>query len=130
MATWYIDPNGNDANDGTAPDTGHAWRTLYKGCNDPNVNAGDILHGNPGTIADVQQCLLPESVTIEGEGIDVTIFKMTYAGGYPCLKLESWHQWGNTSYGNQEIRYCTFDGDLTGLQGIGVNFSNPSLQVY
>lgn len=128
MANWYIAPSplGNDANPGTFASP---WATLYKGCTDPGVNETDELNIATGVYNETHQCVLPDGVGIVGAGIGSTIINMTYHAGYPCLKLESYGEWGNPAYGNQRIIGCTFDGQLTGTVAVMVNFRS-NVEIY
>src|SRR5205085_2431614 len=40
-AVKYVSTTGNDANDGTAPDSGHAWRTINHGSS--TISCGQVL---------------------------------------------------------------------------------------
>jgi hypothetical protein len=46
-ATRYVTTAGNNGNDGTAADAGHAWATIQNGLN--NITGGDTLNIGPGT---------------------------------------------------------------------------------
>lgn len=41
---WFVSPTGDDANDGTASDDGHAWKTWGKAYNAAGVSAGDTVY--------------------------------------------------------------------------------------
>lgn len=116
--TWYVSPTGSDSNAGTVTSP---WRTLYKACTDPDVAEGDLIFALAGTHYIVVTCPLPDGVSIDGDGIDRTIFISTVSNG-PAIKAESYGYWGNSSYGNQSISNITLDGDLTGQSAISVNF--------
>lgn len=128
-ATYYVSPTtaspaGNNSNAGTiaAP-----WATLSYALTQATT-IGDIIHVNAGTYpAITTQMILNNGVTIEGAGRDVTTIPLTWNGGRPCIKAESYGYWGNTSYGNQHISGIKFTGSTTpgtpvGIAAIGINF--------
>jgi hypothetical protein len=53
---------------------------------------------------------------------------MTYALGN-CLQLESYRHYGDANYGNQHVCGITFDGRLSGKNGIAVNFRS-NVEIY
>ena len=49
MATYYVRPDGNDANTGTGPATNQAWQTIQKALsNTSGLAGGDIVYIAPG----------------------------------------------------------------------------------
>lgn len=116
--TWYVSPTGDNANAGTYDSP---WRTLYKGFTDPEVAEGDIIYAMAGTHYITVTVPVPDGVSLDGDGIDRANIISTVANG-PAFLLESYGQWGNSSYGNQSISNVTLDGDLTGQSAIKVNF--------
>ena len=116
---WYVATTGSDA---TGTGTSSApWKTLLKACGDASVNDGDVINVAAGSYTESQQVEVPDGVSIQGAGIDVTTIHSSYASG-PYLKLESYGQSGNTAYGNQSISNLTLDGDLVGQSAMTVNF--------
>ena len=124
MATYYISTSGNNGNDGSS---GSPWATLSYAISQVTI-FGDIIHVNAGTYpAITTQMLLSNGVSIEGAGRSITTIPLTYSGGRPCIKAESYGYWGNTSYGNQHISGIKFTGSTTpgnpvGIAAIGINF--------
>jgi hypothetical protein len=111
--TWYISPTGNDATgNGTI---GNPWRTLKKAT--ATVTAtGDIIHVNPGTYTETQQCFLAVGVSLEGDGI-TSVIKSTVTGTYVAsLELRS----PAGTNGNQHISNLKFDGAMIGDWAIWV----------
>jgi len=49
QSTWYVSPTGDDSNDGTATDDGHAWKTWGKAFNSTDVDPGDTVYFRGGT---------------------------------------------------------------------------------
>jgi hypothetical protein len=49
MATYYVQPNGSDANSGTGPSNGSAWLTVQKALGASGANSGDTVYIAPGT---------------------------------------------------------------------------------
>ena len=41
---WFVSPTGDDSNDGTASDDGHAWATWGKAFNWEGISAGDTVY--------------------------------------------------------------------------------------
>jgi len=117
MATYYIDPDGNNSYTATqAQNPATPWKTLYKAVTTVS-GSGDIIHVNPGDYTESTQMYLDANVSIEGEG-DTSHIISHYANDeyIECLIVLSGS--GNT---NQSISYIKLDGDnLTGWQGLGV----------
>lgn len=109
--TYYIDPAGNDGNNGTI---GSPWLTLAYACTQVTTS-GDIIHVNAGTYIEVEECDLSVEVSLEGVGI-TSIIKAGYAST-PLLKLNS----NDGTNGNQSISNLKFDGNaLTGDQALWI----------
>lgn len=49
MATYYVQPNGSDANSGTGPSNGSAWLTVQKALGATGASSGDTVYIAPGT---------------------------------------------------------------------------------
>ena len=114
MATFYIDPTGNDTTGNGS--IGNPWASLYKACTEVSA-LGDIIHVNAGTYTEHTQCTLAADVSIEGVGDTSHIISHHQSTeSYDALiYLES----GSNS--NQSISYIKLDGDSqTGYQAIGV----------
>lgn len=48
MTTYYVRPDGNDANAGTGPGTGQAWATIAKALGASGIASGDTVYLMPG----------------------------------------------------------------------------------
>ncbi len=70
MATYYVRPDGNNANSGTGPATNQAWQTIQKALGATGIGSGDTVYIAPG--------LYGEQVTIGG-----TYSATTYITGDP-----------------------------------------------
>jgi hypothetical protein len=70
MATYYVRPDGNNANAGTGPATNQAWQTIQKALGASGIGSGDTVYIAPG--------LYGEQVTIGG-----TYSATTYITGDP-----------------------------------------------
>lgn len=122
MATYYISPTGNNTNAGTiaAP-----WATLSYAISQATT-FGDIIHVNAGTYPAIStQMELRNGVSLEGYGLP--IIPLTWTGGKPCIKAETYGAWSNKSVGHQHISGIKFVGSTTpgtpvGIVAIGVNF--------
>lgn len=103
-ATYYIDPNGNDATGNGS--IGNPWKTLRKATQ--SVTApGNIIHVNPGTYIETQESFLAVGVNIEGAGNALSIIKGDMTGQFSTLlSLDS----PNDTNGNQAVSGLTFDG--------------------
>lgn len=124
MATYYIDPAGND---GTGNGSiGNPWKSLFKACNSVSGN-GDIIHVNAGTYTETSRSLLSVNVSIEGEGTGSSTIKHHYANlaGYEAGLLIEYGT--NTA---QHVSGITFDGDTyQGYQGIAV-YQRSNVSIY
>jgi hypothetical protein len=49
MATYYVRPDGNNANAGTGPATNQAWQTLTKALGATGIASGDTVYVAPGS---------------------------------------------------------------------------------
>ncbi|OQY41963.1 MAG: hypothetical protein B6240_14495 [Desulfobacteraceae bacterium 4572_87] len=80
-ATYYVDVNGNDANDGSQTDP---WKTIHHAVN--TVAAGDTVLINPGTYGVSQQISITTSgtasnpITFKGNGAGVLVDLRPYDG--------------------------------------------------
>ena len=118
-ATYYIDPSGNDSNNGSS---GSPWKTLAYACSKA-TSSGDVIHVNAGTYTETVQSALAVGVSIEGAGI-TSIIRSTYASDFTIL-LSS----GSVTAGNQHISSIKMDGvSLTAYAPIHVyNRSNVAI---
>jgi len=73
MATYYVRPDGNNANTGLGSTANQAWQTLAKALGASGIGSGDTLYIAPGTYT--------ESVTIGG-----TYTTPTYVYGDPLCQ--------------------------------------------
>ena len=58
MATYYVQPNGSNANTGLGPSNAQAWQTVQKALGATGIGSGDTLYIAPGTYR--------EAITIGG----------------------------------------------------------------
>jgi hypothetical protein len=100
--TFYISPNGNDANTGSIT---NPWKTLRKATSTVN-SPGDIIHVNAGTYLETQQCFLAAGVNLEGEG-NTSVLQTTWSWSYQGLLVLNSPIGTN---GNQSVSYLKFDG--------------------
>ena len=101
--TYYIDPNGNDATGNGS--IGNPWKTLRKATQSVTA-AGNIIHVNPGTYNETQQCFLAIGVSVEGVGTS-SIIKSNLTGQFSMLlTLDA----PDDTNGNQTISNLVLDG--------------------
>lgn len=104
MATYYISTTGNDTTGNGS--IGLPWKTLKKATT-VATTFGDIIHVNPGTYIETQQCDVARGVSIEGDDYNTTIIKSSLTGTFSTfLQLES----GQDTNGGQHISGITLDG--------------------
>lgn len=103
MATYYIDPAGSDTiGDGSIL---LPWLTLGKATS--TVTSGNTIHVNTGTYTQSTQCNLATGVSIEGEGVGVSIINSTQTGTWSnFIEMSS----AEGTNGNQHISGLTLDG--------------------
>jgi SH3-like domain-containing protein len=113
-STYYISPSGNDTTgDGS---NGNPWQTLYKAC-ESVTSSGDIIHVNPGTYTETQQCNLRVGISIEGEGTNSILQSTLTADWTPMILLSS----AEGTDGNQHISNILLDGqDLSTFWAIQI----------
>jgi hypothetical protein len=101
--TYYVSHTGSNINNGSinAP-----FATLSYACTKA-TKSGNIIHINPGTIAEKDQCRLAPGVSIEGDG-PTSIIKSIMSGTGFTIHLESGSE--NTN-GNQHISGIKMDGN-------------------
>ena len=58
MATYYVQPNGSNANTGLGASNATAWQTVQKALGATGIGSGDTLYIAPGTYR--------EAITIGG----------------------------------------------------------------
>jgi len=104
MATYYIDPSGNDTTGNGS--IGTPWKTLYKACSSVTTS-GNTIHVNAGTYTENTTCQLSLGVSIEGAGDTSIITSSSLTSEWtPIINIQSSSQ----SNGNQSISYLKFDG--------------------
>ena len=113
--TYYIDPSGNNANNGSGSSP---WKTLTYACSKVTT-PGDIIHVNAGTFTETSQCILALGISIVGVGNTSIIHSHFSAGN--LIELYS----SSTVNGNQSISYIQMEGgtsvsDLVGNTAIKV----------
>jgi uncharacterized repeat protein (TIGR02059 family) len=114
-ATYYIDPSGSNANNGSLSSP---WKTLAYACSQVKTS-GDIIHVNAGTYTETTQSALAAGVSIEGTGVS-SIIHSNYSSAN-VIDLAS----SSTVNGNQSISYLQLEGgstvsDLVGHSAIRV----------
>jgi hypothetical protein len=120
--TYYISPSGNDVTGNGS--INNPWASLKKATTAVNT-PGDIIHVNPGTYIETQQCIFAVGVSLEGEGI-TSVIKSHVTGDFiPTIWMASTAQ---GVMGNQHISNIKLDGDgLRGNRAIYVGRSNVSI---
>lgn len=103
--TYYIDPGGSNANNGTS--SGTAWLTLTYACAHATT-PGDIIHVNAGSYTETVQSVLSVGVSIEGAGVTSIIHSRISDSSTYTILLSSVTQ--NTN-GNQHITNIKMIGD-------------------
>ena len=117
MATYYIDPSGNNSNNGSI---GSPWATLAWAST--HTTAGDIIHVNAGTYATLtSRVTIPSGVSIEGAGSATTIFNSSLAG-LPTLYIPSG--------GNQHISGISIIGTDPNSSYAGIVINCGNVKVY
>lgn len=112
MATYYVRPDGNDANTGLGSTASSAWRTVQKALGATGIGSGDTVYIAPGTYR--------ENITIGG-----TYTAATYIIGDPTAS-----QFANVPQGLVRLtNYLTTDtaspsGSI--ISGSGKNYINIS----
>lgn len=120
-ATFYVSPGGSDiTGDGSES---KPWKTLARACNSATIS-GSLIHVNAGTYNEMVRANLAVGVSIEGEGIDVTIINYTYIASNSSdgvIRLNS----GTSTMGNQSISNLTVSGsNHISTRGICINYRN------
>ena len=66
MTTYYVSPNGNDANNGLGPDASHAsnkpWLTITKALGAAGIASGDTVYLAPGTYREIVTIAMTSAV--------------------------------------------------------------------
>jgi hypothetical protein len=112
MATYYVRPDGNDANTGLGSSAAQAWRTVQKALGTTGIGSGDTVYIAPGTYR--------ENITIGG-----TYTAATYIIGDPTAA-----RFANVPQGLVRLtNYLTTDtaspsGSI--ISGSGKNYINIS----
>jgi len=101
--TYYIDPAGNNSNDGSVT---HPWLTLTYACAHTKTS-GDIIHVNAGTFVETDDCNLAVGVSLTGTGTG-SVIKSTVTGNYRNIVVLS--SASENTAGNQSISNLKFDG--------------------
>src|SRR6478609_4325156 len=127
---YYVSTTGNDATgDGSAS---NPWRTLRNAVTKVVANQGHIIQVGAGTFIESGSVQVPLGVSIQGAGIDVTVFKATSSfyyhpadPGYGTDKFLISLTGFNPQDGNQSLKNFTVDGDSKQLHGgIFVHYRN------
>jgi hypothetical protein len=107
--TYYIDPSGNDSNNGSS---GSPWKTLAYACSKA-TSSGDVIHVNAGTYTETVQSMLAVGVSIEGAGV-TSVIQSHVGGSSFTIYLYSSSQGTN---GNQHISNIKMDGSVLTAYG-------------
>ena len=132
MATYYVRPNGSDANTGTGPATNQAWATIQKALGATSgVVGGDIIYVAPGHYFEqVVVGFTSPSSTVQIIG-DVTASQFSGATA-GIVRLSGFSSAGNaaivytgailkgTSKNNLSFSNFIFEGKGTGSAGTGL----------
>lgn len=120
MATYYIDPTGNDTT-GTGS-VGSPWKTLYKATSTV-ITSGNTIHINAGTYVETLMSTLAVGVNLEGDNSGTTILKnsrttnfSTPGGEFQNILAAS----AEGTSGAQYIRNLQFDGQMINYWGVYV----------
>ena len=112
---YFVSPSGNDTNPGTES---QPWKSLLHACSQvaPNQNHRIIL--SEGVFVETGQCVLPEGVSLMGQGRDKTSLK----GGSALWTYEfSGYQFEKylilAKGGKQRLHKFAIDGDNKKLHG-------------
>src|SRR6185369_1670902 len=114
---YYVDIKGSDGSgDGSS---NHPWKTLKYAVTKVKANQGHRIYVGAGTFVETGLVEIPLGVSIEGAGIDVTIFKAASSfyyhpntdPGYSTDKFLISLSEVNQLDGNQTLRNFTIDGD-------------------
>jgi uncharacterized repeat protein (TIGR02059 family) len=121
-ATYYIDPSGNDSNNGSS---GSPWKTLAYACSKA-TSSGDVIHVNAGTYTETVQSMLAVGVSIEGAGV-ISVIQSHVGGSSFTIYLYSSSQGTN---GNQHISNIKMDGSaLTAYGAIKID-RRSNVEIY
>ena len=121
QTTYYIDPAGNNGNNGSI---GSPWLTLTYACARVTTS-GDIIHVNAGTYIETNKCTLANGVSIEGAGVS-SIIKSHYVAGKSNRNDSFIMVTGGSAA--QHISGIYLDGDnLAGDNAIAITKSNVSV---
>ncbi len=102
---YYVSPSGNDSSgNGTSTSP---WKSLFKAASNVSM-PGSTIRMLSGSYTETQTVNLSPGVSIEGDGIDVTVIKSTVAGDWSALLSLDSNQDVN---GNQSISKLTLDGN-------------------
>jgi hypothetical protein len=120
--TYYIDPSGNDSNNGSS---GSPWKTLAYACSKA-TSSGDVIHVNAGTYTETAQSMLAVGVSIEGAGV-ISVIQSHVGGSSFTIYLYSSSQGTN---GNQHISNIKMDGNaLTAYGAIKID-RRSNVEIY
>src|ERR1035437_673568 len=121
-ATYYIDPSGNDSNNGSS---GSPWKTLAYACSKA-TSSGDVIHVNAGTYTETAQSMLAVGISIEGAGV-TSIIQSRVGGSSFTIYLYSSSQGTN---GNQHISNIKMNGSaLTAFGAIKID-RRSNVEIY
>src|SRR5882672_4989295 len=128
---YYVSTKGSDSfGDGSSY---HPWKTLKHAVTKVKANQGHMIYVGAGTFVETGLVEVPLGVSVEGAGIDATIFKAASSfyyhpdadPGYSTDKFLISLSEVNQLDGNQTLRNFTIDGDSKQLHGgIYVRYRN------
>ena len=119
---YYVTVNGNDASgNGSA---NNPWKTLKHASVNVPAGQGHVIQVGPGTFVENGPIEIPLGVSIEGAGVQQTIFKAVssfyyypanpgYGTEHFLIRLSEF----NPSNGNQTLKNFTINGDSKKLHG-------------